>query len=249
MTTGLETGWVTLPNGEVPLNAYLASPAGRGPYPAILVLQEVFGVNTHIRDVTERVARLGYVALAPSLFHRTAPGFEVGYSDTDLALGRYHKDQTQAAQLLGDLQAALAYLKTLPQVRPAGFGVMGFCFGGHVAYLAATLPDVIATASFYGAGISTFTPGGGPPTLTRTAAIHGRIWLFFGTQDPLIPQEHVTQIEAELQRCQADYRLFTYDAGHGFLCDQRDSYRPAVAAEAWQAVQHLFQGTLGVAAV
>jgi len=146
--------------------AYLAMPAASGQFPGIVVLQEIFGVNTHIRAVTERIASMGYVAIAPALFHRVAPGFETGYTSADVELGRSYAQQTSASQLLADIQAAIDYLKTLPQVAPQ-FGCIGCCFGGHVAYLAATLPDIGVTASFYGAGITTYTPGGGEPSVSR----------------------------------------------------------------------------------
>ncbi|WAS06541.1 dienelactone hydrolase family protein [Gloeomargaritales cyanobacterium VI4D9] len=97
------------------------------------------------------------------------------------------------------------------------FGTIGFCFGGHVVYLAATLPDVRVTASFYGGGIATTTPGGGAPTITRTKEIHGTIWCFFGTRDPLIPNEQTDQIEQELQKQGIDHQVFRYDADHGFF--------------------------------
>jgi carboxymethylenebutenolidase len=129
-------------------------------------------------------------------------------------------------------------------VKADAIGAIGFCFGGHVAYLAATLPDIKATASFYGGGIATMTPGGGAPTLTRTPEIQGEIYLFFGTQDALILNEHVDQIEAELQKHQVHYRLFRYPAGHGFFCDQRSDYNPEAATEAWGHVLELFDRTL-----
>ena len=103
---------------------------------------------------------------------------------------------TTAADLLSDLQATIAYLKTLPTIT-GKIGAIEFCFGGHVAYLAATLPDIAATASFYGAGIATSTPGGGLPTLARTSEIAGTLYAFFGTQDPLIPLEQIDSVEAE----------------------------------------------------
>jgi carboxymethylenebutenolidase len=177
--------------------AYLAIPQGSGRFPGIVVLQEIFGVNTHIRAVTERIARMGYVAIAPALFERTAPGFEAGYTSEDVVVGRSHAQQTTASQLLSDIQSAIDYLKTLPQVQP-NFGCIGFCFGGHVAYLAATLPDIAVTASFYGARIVSYTPGGGEPSLSQTAAISGKIYLFFGMNDGSIPPEEIAQIETAL---------------------------------------------------
>jgi carboxymethylenebutenolidase len=248
MTEKIRSRQTLIPQGDLQIAAYLAEPIlaepiAPQPTAAVIVIQEIFGVNAHLRSVVDRVAGLGYVAIAPALFQRTAPGFEVGYTLEETVLGREHKAVTTAAQLLSDLQATIDYLRTLPTVT-GKIGAIGFCFGGHVAYLAATLPDVTATASFYGAGIANSTPGGGLPTLTRTSDIAGTLYTFFGTQDPLIPVEQIDQIEAELDRQPAAHRLFRYPVGHGFFCDARSDYNPAAAADAWVHIQQLFQDHL-----
>ncbi|WP_016951405.1 dienelactone hydrolase family protein [Anabaena sp. PCC 7108] len=227
--------------------AYLAQPQNPGTYPGIVILQEIFGVNDHIRDVTERIAKLGYVAIAPALFQRQAPGYKAGYTPEDVETGRGYAMQTKASELLSDIQLAINYLKSLPKVKSSAFGCIGFCFGGHVAYLAATLPDIQATASFYGAGITTRTPGGGEPTITRTQEITGTIYTFFGREDASIPQEQVNQIEAELEKYNISHRVFRYDGSdHGFFCDRRASYNPKAAFDAWEQVQQLFASVLAV---
>jgi carboxymethylenebutenolidase len=211
------------------------------------VLQEIFGVNTHIREVTERIAKERYVAIAPALFGRFAPGFETGYTPSDIEVGRkYAWEQTKATELLSDIQATIDFLKTQPQVKKDSFGCIGFCFGGHVAYLAATLPDLKATASFYGARITSATPGGGSPTITRTPEITGTIYAFFGMEDASIPIPEVDQIEAELDKYNVTHQIFRYDgAEHGFFCDQRSSYNPTAAADAWEQVKQLFRQLRG----
>jgi carboxymethylenebutenolidase len=240
----IQTASIQVPTVDLQIAAYVAEPLAEGAFPAVIVFQEVFGVNAHIRALTDQIAREGYVTIAPALYQRTAPGFAIGYSAEELALGRHHKEQTTAAHLLSDTQATIAYLKAMPQVQKNAIGCIGFCFGGHVAYLAATLPEIKATASFYGAGITTFIPGGGPPTITRTPEIKGRLYAFFGTHDLLIPQDHVDQVEAALKQHQIDHRVFRYSAGHGFCCDQRADYHSEAAADAWSQVQQLFQATL-----
>lgn len=240
----IHTDTVKITNGDVEISAYLVTPVGEGQFPGVIVLQEIFGVNSHIRDVTERIAKEGYVAIAPALYQRQAPGFETGYTSEDIEIGRRYKEQTQASELLGDIQSAINYLKSLPNVKPC-FGCIGFCFGGHVAYLAATLPDITATASFYGAGVATSTPGGDEPTVTRTKEIDGTLYAFFGMEDPSIPAEQVDQVQAELEKHQIPHRIFRYDkAEHGFFCDQRGSYNPAAAADAWKQVMQLFKEKL-----
>nr|WP_200892503.1 dienelactone hydrolase family protein [Aliterella atlantica] len=216
---------VSVPNGEVQIAAHLAYPTAEGIYLGIVVIQEIFGVNSHIRDVTERIAKEGYVAIAPAIYQRIAPGFETGYTPEDIEIGKEYKDQTKASELLSDIQATIDYLKAQPQVKQGAIGCIGFCFGGHVAYLAATLDDIKATASFYGAGIATQTPGGGEPTITRTPEIGGTIYAFFGMEDASIPPDQVDAIEAELEKNSVPHKIFRYDgAEHGFFCDQRASY-------------------------
>ena len=114
-----------------------------------------------------------------------------------------------------------------------------------MAYLAATLPEMKATASFYGAGIPVMTPGGGEPTIARTPQITGTIYTFFGTADPLIPLEHVEQVEAALRQHQIRHQSFRYEGvDHGFFCDRRASYNAEAAADAWQHALALFQREL-----
>lgn len=235
---------VSFPNGDLSLDAYVAQPTNTGLFPAVIVFQEIFGVNHHIRDVTERIAREGYVAIAPALYQRIAPGFEMGYTPEAIEIGRAYKMQTKAEQLISDTQATIDYLKSLPMVNGTAIGTIGFCFGGHVAYLVATLPDIKATASFYGAGIATITPGGGAPTLSRTADIAGAVYAFFGDQDASIPASEVEQIQAALAAHQIPHQIFCYPADHGFFCDERSSYQPKAAADAWQNVLNLFQSEL-----
>lgn len=242
--------WVKIQNGNLMIDAYLAEPGAESvnpeseinAYPGIVVIQEVFGVNAHIRSVTDRLAKMGYVAIAPAIYQRYAPGFEVGYTPEALESGRKYKNMTKATQLLSDIQATIDYLKQLPGCKSEAFGCIGFCFGGHVAYLAATLSNIQATASFYGAGITTMTPGGGEPTINRTAEINGTLYAFFGLEDPLIPNEQVDHIEAELKQQNKSYKIFRYpNAGHGFCCDQRSDYRPEACQAAWAEVQQLFR--------
>ncbi len=244
--TPLITQHVQVPNADLLIDAYLAYPEGETARSAVIVVQEIFGVNDHIREVTRRVAELGYVAIAPAIYQRLAPGFETGYSPEDIKIGREYKVRTKASELLSDLQATIDYLYALPQVKRTGIGTIGFCFGGHVVYLGATLPEVKATASFYGAGIANWCPGeDASATIERTADINGKLYAFFGTEDASIPLAQVDQISAELERHKIDHRVFRYEgAGHGFFCDRRGSYEPRAAQSAWQAVQTLFKDSL-----
>lgn len=245
-TPTIETQTIEVQSGNITLPVYLAKPNGGGPWGAVIILQEIFGVNGHIRDVTERIAREGYVALAPALYHRQAPGFEAGYTPDDIKVGRQYKVKTKADELLSDIQATIDYAHTLPQVKGGGVGCIGFCFGGHVAYLAATLADTCAIASFYGAGIPDQVFGPGPVALARTPQITGTLHCFFGTEDASIPAEAVGEIRTALVQANVNHQIFEYEgAGHGFFCDRRGSYNSDAAADAWEKVKRLFAETLG----
>ncbi|MGK7873192.1 MAG: dienelactone hydrolase family protein [Xenococcaceae cyanobacterium] len=241
----IQTEQVQVSNGDLAIDAYLATPKGEGPFSGVVVIQEIFGVNDHIRDVTRRFAREGYVAIAPAIYQRQVPGFEAGYTAEDIKIGKEYKNKTNASELLSDIQGAIDYLHSLPQVKQDGVGCIGFCFGGHVSYLAATLESIKATASFYGAGITTWSPGDGAPTVTRTADIKGTLYAFFGLEDASIPVEQVDEIEAALQKHDIPHRVFRYPgADHGFFCDQRASYNKVAAKDAWKQALDLFSKTL-----
>ncbi|QMS90325.1 dienelactone hydrolase family protein [Nostoc edaphicum CCNP1411] len=262
-TTNIEinTCYVKVPNNDLEIDAYLAQPAQKGTFGAVIVFPEIFGINSNIRDITELIAKQGYVAIAPAMYQRIAPGFEadfsaedVGFSPESYRLGLEYYQQVKYQEIFSDIQAAIAYLKTLPNVKDNAIGVIGFCFGGHVAYMAATLPDIKATASFYGGGITTSSYGEETPTINRTLEIKGTIYAFFGTRDALISQVENEQIEAELKKHQINHRVFRYDAGHGFFAgffkdkypflEQHPSYNPEAAPDAWQHVLELFQNNL-----
>jgi len=250
MAVEVSSKWVQVQNQDLAIDAYLAMPEivmpeTSGVYPGVVVIQEIFGVNQHIRDVTEKLAGEGYIAIAPAIYQRQAPGFEVGYGSEEVKQGREYKVQTKAKELVSDIQATIDYLYRLPKVKQSGVGTIGFCFGGHVVYLAATLERVSATASFYGAQIATWCPGADQPTINQTKDIKGTIYTFFGTEDPLIPNQQNAQIEAELKRHHIDHQVFRYQgATHGFMCDYRDSYSPDVAKDSWKKVLDLFSQKL-----
>lgn len=245
MTMDIKTSSVTIPNHDLAIAAYQAEPIAEGNYPAVIVIQEIFGVNAHIRDVTERIAKEGYVAIAPAMYQRQVPGFETGYTPDGIQTGKALKEQTDTAEILSDLEAAIAYAQTLPAMKKGGVGLMGFCFGGWITYLGASLPGVKATASFYGAGIPHWGAGGAEPPITYTDKIKGTMYAFFGLEDASIPPADVTLIEEALTAHQVNHKIFRYPgADHGFFCDQRASYNPEAAADAWEQVKTLFQSAL-----
>lgn len=245
MTLPIRAHWVTVPNQDLAIEAYFAQPEGAGPFPGIIVVQEIFGVNAHIRDVTERLAREGYAAIAPAIYQRLAPGFETGYTPEAVELGKRYKAQTQGEELLGDLQATIDFLDQAPGISQNGAGLIGFCFGGLVAFMGASLPSVVAAASFYGAGIPHWSPGEGKPALDYVENFGGAVYAFFGLEDQSIPLEDINLIEDRLRKADPRHRVFRYPgADHGFFCDQRQSYDPKAAADAWEKTLGLFHDHL-----
>lgn len=234
----VQAGWQQLPTQ---LRAWWARPADRAPRAAVLVLPEVFGVNGWVRSVAERLAGHGYAALALPIFSRTAPDLDVGYDAAGLEEGRRHRDQLTAAHFLDDARTAIAWLQAQPGLELRPVGCVGFCFGGHLALLAATLPQVAATCDFYGARVSTDRPGGGPPTLAVVPQISGRLLCFCGDRDPLMPPEELAAIQVALAASGQPPLIVAAGAGHGYLCEARADFHPAAAAEGWSRMLALFE--------
>ncbi|WP_254971803.1 dienelactone hydrolase family protein [Cyanobium sp. Candia 9D4] len=242
---------------QVPLRCWWARPADGPPRAGVLVLPEVFGLNGWIRGVAERLAAVGYAALAVPLFARTAPDLELGYDPDALALGRSHKERTRTEALLADVGLAADWLRSQlpPEAAGAGLGCVGFCFGGHVALLAASLPAVAATVDFYGAGVASGRPGGGPPSLELVPTIGGTLLCICGREDPLIPAADVAAIETALAAANAaraaaaparrPHRLEVLEGGHGFMCAARSDHHPASAAAGWSLLLDTFAQQLG----
>jgi carboxymethylenebutenolidase len=237
---------VEISAGGGSMGGYLARPDGPGPHPAVVVYMEIFGVNSHIREVTERVAAEGYIALAVDFFHRTGPGVEFGYDDEGFAKGFALLNELKADEMVTDARAAVDYLRGRDDVRGDRIGAMGFCIGGHMTYLTACETDVAAAASFYGGGIAAPEgPGGQESTLGRTSKISGKILCLFGGLDTLIPSDQVDAIKAALAAGGVDHETVVYpEADHGFFCDQRGTYQKEAAADAWTRVKALFADKL-----
>jgi carboxymethylenebutenolidase len=214
---------VQTPGGPMP--SQLARPASGGALPGVIVVQEAFGLNDHIKGVARRLADEGYVTLAPDLFHRGGPGRFAPYDDLPQAITMM-RDLTDEG-IVEDISAAVGALEKQPAIRADRIGITGFCMGGRVSYLAAcALPDKIrAAVPFYGGGIP----------IDRTATLKAPVLAFFGEDDPFIPLDQVKALEVEAARLGKSLEVHVYPkAPHGFFCDERDSYRKDAAADAWK---------------
>ena len=207
--------------------AWLAAPPG-APRGAIVVVQEIFGVNSHIRAVTDGYAAEGYVAIAPSLFDRVRKGIELGYTQPELQEGFGYVQQLKPAQTLLDVGAAIAVVKHGGRV-----GTVGYCWGGKVAYLAASDLPIACAVSYYGGSIA--------QSLDKKPKCP--MMFHFGAEDTHIPASDIEKIKAA--NPQGIFHIYQ-GAGHGFNCDQRASYNPQAAALARERslaffAQHLRQ--------
>ena len=241
------TEYIDIPTSDgTQMRGYLARPEGDEVLPGVVVFMEIFGINSHIRDVTERIAAEGFVALAPDYFNRTAPGMELGYDDEGMNEGMKQLGQLQADPMIADAQATIALLEARPDVGGAGIGAMGFCIGGHMAFLTACTTGVRATASYYGGGIAAPQgPGGSESTLARTPGIGGRIHCYFGGLDSMIPADQVDAVRAALSDAKIDHEVTVYpEADHGFHCDQRATFNQAAAEDAGKRTGALFNQQL-----
>jgi carboxymethylenebutenolidase len=207
------------------LQAYEAMPAGaaRG---GVVIVQEIFGVNDHIRRVADGYAADGYRVIAPALFDRVRPGIELGYTDADIAEGRKIRGQVTFEQALADVEAARKALGD------GSIGIVGYCWGGTVTWLAAArLSGFAAAASYYGGGIGQF------------AAEHPRCatQCHFGEKDHAIPLTEV----AAVRDANPTVEVCTYPAGHGFNCDARASFDAAAAKRARERTLAFFRKHVG----
>lgn len=206
-----ETLTLTAEDGH-PLSAYRAAPEGQ-PRGGLVIVQEIFGVNAHIQKVCDGFAADGYVALAPALFDRVERGIMLGYTQDDLERGRSIRGKVDMDDMVKDVRAAVRALAA------AGLqvGVVGYCMGGTLAWLAATrIEGVAAAVGYYGGGIA--------------AAVEERpccpVLLHFGETDASIPAEHYQRVMAG----HPAIPVHLYPAGHGFNCDERASYHAPSAA-------------------
>jgi carboxymethylenebutenolidase len=206
--------------------AYEAKPAG-APRGAIVVIQEIFGVNDHIRKVADGYAADGYVAIAPALFDRIQPGIELGYTPSDIQAGFGHKGASPDATALQDIQAAVQAVAAHGKV-----GIVGYCWGGYLSWLSASrVTGLSASAPYYGGGV--------PDKKDERPACP--VMLHFGERDSYIPLAGVQALQA----AHPTQQVFVYTADHGFNCDQRGSYDAPAAKLARERTLAFFRQHIG----
>jgi carboxymethylenebutenolidase len=207
--------------------AYVASPAGQ-PRGAVVVLQEIFGVNAHIRSVADGYAAEGYFVVAPSTFHRVEAGVELGYTEADMARGFALKTAVEALPapgVMADIQAAIDFAAQAGKV-----GIVGYCWGGLLTWRAACeLDGLSAAVPYYGGGMTSEAEAMRAPRVP--------VLVHFGDQDHWIPLDTVERFKGT----QPGVEVHVYTAQHGFNCDQRGSYDEAAARLARQRTLAFFE--------
>lgn len=222
----IATAWKEMRVGGSLMRVYTAGPeAPSGKVPGILILQEAFGVNRHIRNVAERFASLGYVAYAPDLYHRTSQGFEGDYENSQPSMQQM-KLMTDDG-LIQDLQATYALITRDPRVDASRIASSGYCMGGRASFMANAVLPLKAAIAYYGGRIA-------PDLLPRAMEQHGPILLFWGGKDQHVGQEQPRAVADALRAAGKVYADVTFsEAEHGFFCDVRKSWNPDAAKESW----------------
>jgi carboxymethylenebutenolidase len=196
------------------LSAYVARPEGE-PLAGLVVVQEIFGVNAHIRSVADGYARDGFLAVAPALFDRIERGVELGYEGADMQRAMGFIPKLDAEKSLADVAASIVFAESATGKK---VGVVGYCYGGTIAWLAAARLHPGAAVGYYGGRISNYAD----------ERLSAPVMLHFGKQDAHIPAQDVEKIRAT----HPEVEIYWYDAGHGFNCDARGSYNKDAAHEA-----------------
>ena len=206
-------------------------PSGGTSFPAIIVVQEAFGVTRHIEKVADRFAEAGYAAVAPALYHREHPNPKLDYGDA--AVSRY-MDGMRDDELIEDINVTINYIQhRFPRTRGQKIGIVGYCVGGRITYLAATSCPGLSAASVYYGGRILIPFGDGPAPIDLSSQIKIPVMGNFGGKDANPSPDDVGQIEAKLKAAGITYDFKIYpDAGHGFNCDERDDYHEGSATDA-----------------
>ncbi|MGB8265248.1 MAG: dienelactone hydrolase family protein [Candidatus Velthaea sp.] len=230
---------VTITVDGSPMPSYLARPDGDEPRPAVIVLQEIFGVNTEVKRITDLVAAAGYVGLAINYYHRTHPDLNEPYNEQGLQNGFAAAGAVTKASLRADVKAALEWLNAQDFVRFNHVATWGFCFGGTVAFVTATLGGLSAAIAFYGGNIAGPLPDGEPAPIDEAAQIQTPLLLVFGGQDTYIPAEAVEKIRQALTAAGKRFQVQVYpNQGHAFFRDSSATLQSSEdVADAWDLVQ------------
>jgi carboxymethylenebutenolidase len=230
-TTGLEAGEVTIKTADAEIPAYRAMPAVGGPFPVVLVVQEIFGVHEHIKDICRRLAKAGYFAIAVELYARQGDVSKLTSIEAILPI----VEKVPDAQVMGDLDAAVAFAKGTGKGDTSRLGITGFCWGGRITWLyAAHNPDVKAGVAWYGRLVGNATANTPSHPIDIAADLKAPVLGLYGGKDQGIPLDTVEKMRAACKVAGKTCEIVVYpDAGHAFNADYRPSYQEAAAKDGW----------------
>jgi carboxymethylenebutenolidase len=225
--------------------SYLARPDSSGPAPAVIVLQEIFGVNAEIRRIADLVADSGYVALAINYYHRTNPDLDVPYNDEGRNLGVAAAAKVTRETIRDDIYASVDWLNAQDFVKFNHIATWGFCHGGSMAFLSSMLHGISGAVVFYGGQIGKPLFSGGKPPIEEADEVRAPLLLVYGGEDHGIPMDEVQRIERALHERKKRFALQIYsDQGHGFFRESSQSMDKKDVADAWDRVQAFLKKTL-----
>ena len=238
-STGLTAGEITIPTKEGKIPAYRAMPSEGGPFPAVLVVQEIFGVHEHIKDVCRRFARLGYLAVAPELYARQGDVSAV----SEIEEIRKIVARVPDAQVMADLDSAAAWMQASGKANIEKLGITGFCWGGRIVWLyAAHSAQVKAGVAWYGRLTGKASELQPLHPLDIAASLRAPVLGLYGGSDQGIPLETVEQMKNVLQAADRPSAIIVYpDAPHAFFADYRPSYRKEAAEDGWSRLLAWFK--------
>lgn len=222
-----------------PMPCYLARPDGAERKPAVIVLQEIFGVNTEVKRITDLVASAGYVGFSINYYHRTHPDLNEPYTPEGMQRGFAAAAKVSRATLRADVAAAIEWLGRQDFVEPGRIATWGFCFGGAVTFVTATLPGLAAAIAFYGGSIAAPFPNGEPPGIADASEIRVPLLLVYGGKDAHIGPEQVESARAALAAANKPFTIKVYpDQDHAFFRNSSAAMESNTdVADAWSVVQ------------
>ena len=233
--------WTNIYSGDLPLRSWWVDAVNECKYVSI-VLPEVFGINNWIKSFSEKLAQQNVPVLALPLYGRTAPNLDLAYSEEDLKLGRHHKNLTTLENIIEDVSAAINWVKEKYPLKK--ISIIGFCFGGHAAFIASSLKGIDSVFCFYGAGVTSPRNDTNSAPIDLLEKVSGKLNFILGSSDDLIPLKDRLEIKKRFKKLDPFGERFSYveieRADHGFMCEERDSFDKAASLIGWNLLMKEF---------
>ena len=233
--------WTNIYSGDLALRSWWVDSVNDCKYVSI-VLPEVFGINNWIRSFSEKLAQQNVPVLALPLYGRTAPNLDLTYSEEDLKLGRHHKNLTTLKNIIRDVSAAINWVKEKYPLKK--ISIIGFCFGGHAAFIASSLKGIESSFCFYGAGVVSLRNDTNSAPIDLLEKVSGKLNFICGTSDDLIPLRDRLEIKKRFKKLDPFGERFNYveikSANHGFMCEERDSFDKTASLIGWNLLMKEF---------